>query len=478
MAKKVMIMDTILRDAHQSHAATRMRTEQMIPVLPQLDEVGYYSLEGWGGATFDSCMRFLHEDPWERLRTLRKYLKKTPIQMLLRGQNLLGYRNYADDLVDKLVEKCFENGIGVIRVFDALNDPRNIEASMKAIKKYGGQLHATDPVRGICEAAISYTTGPVYDLDYFVKLAKTYESMGADNICIKDMANLLLPFQAYELVTALKKELRPETKLHLHTHNTTGTGDMVNLMAIRAGVDIVDTALSPLGNGTSQPATEPLVATLAGTEYDTGIDLGKLIPIANHFKKVAAELEKEGSLNPKVRQVDVNTLIYQVPGGMLSNLMNQLKKAGKEEKLPEVLAEVPNVRKDCGYPPLVTPSSQIVGTQAVMNVVMGERYKMVTKETRDLFAGKYGQLPMPVDPEVAAKVLKGEKPITYRFADDLAPEYDKLKAEVVEKGYYTQEEDVLSYASFPEVAETFFKWRKAQREGVDTDLAKTGVYPV
>ncbi len=469
---KVMIMDTILRDAHQSQAATRMRTEQMIPVLDQLDEVGYYSLEGWGGATFDTCMRFLNEDPWERLRTLKKHLKKTPIQMLLRGQNLLGYRNYADDLVDKLVDKCFENGIGVIRVFDALNDPRNIEASMKAIKKYGAACG------GVCEAAISYTTGPVYNLQYFVDLAKTYESMGADNICIKDMANLLLPFQAYELVTALKKALRPETKLHLHTHNTTGTGDMVNLMAIRAGVDIVDTALSPLANGTSQPATESLVATLQGTEYDTGIDLNRLIPIANHFKKVAAELEKEGSLNPKVRQVDVNTLIYQVPGGMLSNLMNQLKKAGKEDKLPEVLAEVPNVRKDCGYPPLVTPSSQIVGTQAVMNVVMGERYKMTTKETRDLFAGKYGRVPMPINEEVAKKILKGEKRITYRPADDLEPEYEKLKAEVIEKGFYTQEEDVLSYASFPEVAENFFKWRKAKNEGIDSDLKKTGVYPV
>lgn len=472
MAKKVFITDTILRDAHQSHAATRMRTEQMIPVLSLLDEVGYYSLEGWGGATFDSCMRYLNEDPWERLRTLKKYLRKTPIQMLLRGQNLLGYRNYADDLVEKVVEKSFENGVTVVRVFDALNDPRNLESSMKAIKKYGASYG------GICEAAISYTTSPVHTLDYFVKLAKTYESMGADNICIKDMANLLLPFDAFRLVSALRKALDPKTKIHMHTHNTTGTGDMVNLMAIQAGVDIVDTALSPLANGTSQPATEPLVATLKGTEYDTGIDLEKLIPIAAHFKKVAAQLEKEGSLNPKVRQVDVNTLIYQVPGGMLSNLMNQLKKAGKEDKLQEVLAEVPNVRKDCGYPPLVTPSSQIVGTQAVMNVIGGERYKMVTKETKDLLAGKYGQLPMPVNEEVAQKVLKGEKRITYRFADDLAPEYEKLKAEVVEKGYYTQEEDVLSYASFPEVAENFFKWRKAAREGVDSDLAKTGVYPV
>lgn len=470
--KKVLITDTILRDAHQSHAATRMRFEDMEEVLPLLDEIGYYSLEAWGGATFDSCLRFLNEDPWDRLRNLKKYLKKTPIQMLLRGQNLLGYRHYADDVVERFVDKSIENGVGVIRVFDALNDPRNLETSIKAIKKYGSGGKC------VCEAAISYTTSPVHTTEYFVSLAKRLEEMGADNICIKDMANLLLPFDAYKLVTALKKELRPETKIHLHTHNTTGTGDMVNLMAIQAGVDIVDTALSPLGNGTSQPATEPLVATLQGTEFDTGIDLKKLIPIAAHFKKVAAELEKEGALNPKVRQVDVNTLIYQVPGGMLSNLMNQLKKAGKEDKLSEVLAEVPNVRRDCGYPPLVTPSSQIVGTQAVMNVVMGERYKMVTKETRDLFAGKYGQLPMPVDEEVAEKVLKGEKRITYRPADDLEPEYEKLKAEVVAKGYYTQEEDVLSYASFPEVAENFFKWRKAKNEGVDSDMAKSGVYPV
>ena len=469
---KVMIMDTILRDAHQSQAVTRMRTEQMIPALEQLDDVGYYSLEGWGGATFDTCMRYLNEDPWERLRTLRKYLKKTPIQMLLRGQNLLGYRNYADDLVEKVVEKSLENGVRVIRVFDALNDPRNIESSMRAIKKYGGAYG------GVCEAAISYTTSPVHTPEYFVKLAKTYESMGADNICIKDMANLLLPFDAYKLVKALKEALRPETKLHMHTHNTTGTGDMVNLMAIFAGVDIVDTALSPLANGTSQPTTESLVATLMGTEYDTGIDLKKLTPVAEHFRKVAAELEREGSLNPKVRQVNVNTLIYQVPGGMLSNLMSQLKKAGREDKLDEVLAEVPHVRADCGYPPLVTPSSQIVGTQAVLNVVMGERYKMVTKEMKDLFAGKYGKLPMPVNEAVAEKVLKGEKRIDYRPADDLQPEFEALKAEVIAKGYYTQDEDVLSYASFPEVAENFFKWRKAKNEGVDAGLAEGGVYPV
>lgn len=466
--RKVLITETILRDAHQSQAATRMRLDEMLPVLEQLDDIGYYSLEAWGGATFDSCLRFLNEDPWERLRTLKAHLKKTPIQMLLRGQNLLGYRHYADDLVEKFVEKSIENGVGVVRVFDALNDPRNLETSMKAIKKYGG----------VCEATICYTTGPVYTKEYFVKLGKQLEDMGADNICLKDMANLLLPFDTYELVKSLKKELRPETKLHLHTHNTTGTGDMVYLMAILAGVDIVDTALSPLGNGTSQPATEPLVATLKGTGYDTGIEIAKLLPIVQHFKKVEKRLKDDGILTDKVKGIDVNTLIYQVPGGMLSNLINQLKKAGKEDKLMECLAEVPNVRKDCGYPPLVTPSSQIVGTQAVLNVIMGERYKMVTKETKDLFAGKYGKLPMPINEEVAKKVLGDTKRITYRPADDLKPEYEDIKKKVIEMGYYEKEEDVLSYAVFEQVAENFFKWREAQKDGVDRDLAKGNVYPV
>ncbi len=467
-AKKVLITETILRDAHQSQAATRMRIDEMIPALDALDKIGYYSLEAWGGATFDSCLRFLNEDPWERLRTLKSYLKKTPIQMLLRGQNLLGYRHYADDLVEKFVEKSIENGVTVVRVFDALNDPRNLETSMKAIKKYGG----------VCEATISYTTGPVYTDEYFVNLAKTLESMGADNICLKDMANLLLPFDAYRLVKALKENLRPETKLHLHTHNTTGTGDMVYLMAILAGVDIVDTALSPLGNGTSQPATEPLVATLKGTPYDTGISIEELLPIVKHFKTVEKRLKDDGILTDKVKGIDVNTLIYQVPGGMLSNLINQLKKAGKEDKLSECLAEVPNVRKDCGYPPLVTPSSQIVGTQAVMNVITGERYKMVTKETKDLFAGKYGKLPLPVNEEVAKKVLGNAERITCRPADLLKPEYEEIKKKVIELGYYEKEEDVLSYAVFEQVAENFFKWRAAHKDGVDKDLAKTGIYPV
>lgn len=467
-AKKVLITETILRDAHQSQAATRMRLDEMIPALDALDNVGYYSLEAWGGATFDSCLRFLNEDPWERLRVLKSHLKKTPIQMLLRGQNLLGYRHYADDLVEKFVEKSIENGVTVVRVFDALNDSRNLETSVKAIKKYGG----------VCEATISYTTGPVYTDEYFVTLAKTLESMGADNICLKDMANLLLPFDAYRLVKALKAALKPETKLHLHTHNTTGTGDMVYLMAILAGVDIVDTALSPLGNGTSQPATEPLVATLKGTPYDTGISIEQLLPIVKQFKTVEKRLKDDGILTDKVKGIDVNTLIYQVPGGMLSNLINQLKKAGKEDKLAECLAEVPNVRKDCGYPPLVTPSSQIVGTQAVMNVITGERYKMVPKETKDLFAGKYGKLPLPVNEDAAKKVLGNAERITCRPADLLKPEYEEIKQKVIDMGYYEKEEDVLSYAVFEQVAENFFKWRAAHKDGVDKDLAKSGVYPV
>lgn len=470
--RKVMLTETILRDAHQSQAATRMKIEEMLPVLEQLDDIGYYSIEAWGGATFDSCLRFLNEDPWERLRTLKSHLK-TPIQMLLRGQNLLGYRHYADDVVEKFVAKSIENGVGVVRVFDALNDPRNLEVSMRAIKKYGG----------VCEATICYTSAvvdgkEVFTNEYFIELAKQLEERGADNICLKDMANLLLPFKAYELVKALKSALKPTTKLHLHTHNTTGTGDMVYLMAILAGVDIVDTALSPLGNGTSQPATEPLVATLKGTPYDTGIDINKLLPIVKHFKTVEQRLKDDKILNEKSKGIDINTLLYQVPGGMLSNLINQLEKAGKADKLFECLAEVPNVRKDAGYPPLVTPSSQIVGTQAVLNVVMGERYKMVTKETKDVFAGKYGSLPMPVNEEIAKKILGDTERITCRPADLLQPEYEEIKKKVIELGYYEKEEDVLSYAVFEQVAENFFKWREAQKKGIDRDMAKTGVYPV
>ena len=465
--KKVLITETILRDAHQSQAATRMRLDEMLPVLDQLDEVGYYSLEAWGGATFDSCMRFLNEDPWERLRILKQHLKKTPIQMLLRGQNILGYKHYADDVVDEFVRLSIKNGVSIVRVFDALNDVRNLETAMKAIKKYGG----------VCEAAICYTTSPVHTNEYFIKLAKTLEDMGADNICIKDMANLLLPYTAYNLVKEMKKVLKPETKIHLHTHNTAGTGDMVNLKAIEAGSDIVDTALSPLGNGTSQPATEPLIATLKGTEYDTGIDLNKLLPIVDHFRKVADRLKADGFLTDKVLKININALVYQVPGGMLSNLISQLKQQNKSDKLNEVLEEVPRVRKDFGYPPLVTPTSQIVGTQAVLNVISGERYKMVTKESKALLKGEYGKLPGEPDPEIVKKILGDEKPITYRPADDIAPELEKYKEEC--KEYVTKEEDVLSYAVFNQVALNFFKWRLARDKGVDKDMTenKDKVYP-
>ena len=468
MGKKVLITETILRDAHQSQAATRMRIEDMLPVLEQLDDIGYYSLEAWGGATFDACLRFLNEDPWERLRILKSHLKKTPIQMLLRGQNLLGYKHYTNDVVDKFVEKAIENGVGVIRVFDALNDIENLKAPMAAIKKYGANGKC------VCEATISYTTSPVHTNEYFVKLAKQLEDLGADNICLKDMANLLLPYTVYELITEMKKVLKPETKIHLHTHNTTGTGDMVNLKAIEAGCDIVDCALSALGNGTANPATEPFVVTLKGTEYDTGIAVNKLIPITEHFKKVADRLEKEGWLNPNVRKVNVNTLKYQVPGGMLSNLMGQLKQQGKLDKLDQVLEEVPNVRKDAGYPPLVTPSSQIVGTQAVLNVLNGERYKMVTKEFKNLLLGGYGNLPAPCDPEVVKKCCGDAKPVK---EDLTVKEYDTLKAAMSE--YYTQEEDVLSYAMFPEVSINFFKYRLAKNQGIDKNLAdnKNKVYP-
>ena len=465
---KVMITDTILRDAHQSQAATRMRTEDMLPACEVLDNAGFYSLECWGGATFDSCLRFLNEDPWVRLRKLREAMPKTKLQMLFRGQNILGYKHYADDVVDEFVRLSIKNGINVIRIFDALNDPRNLKQAIDSTNRYNG----------ICEVAMSYTVSPVHTEDYFVDLAVQFEKMGAQNICVKDMANLLLPYQAYSLIKKLKQALKKETLVHLHTHNTTGTGDMVNLKAIEAGVDIVDCALSPLANGTSQPATESLIATLQGTEYDTGIDLNELTKATEHFRKVAQKLQAEGILDPKVLRVDVNTLKYQVPGGMLSNLINQLKQAGKSDKLYEVLAEVPRVRKDFGYPPLVTPTSQIVGTQAVMNVIAGERYKMNPKESQGLMRGEYGKLPAPVNEEVRRKVIGNAKVITYRPADDLKPEMEKYRKECAR--WYTQEEDVLSYALFPQVAPKFFEYRQAKQLKLDNSVLdkKNNAMPV
>ncbi len=451
------ITDTILRDAHQSQAATRMRLEDMLPACELLDNMGYWSLECWGGATFDACMRFLNEDPWERLRTLRKAMPKTKLQMLLRGQNILGYKHYADDVVEEFCKKSIENGINVVRIFDALNDPRNMSAAMKYTKEYGG----------ICEAAISYTVSPVHNEDYFVKLAVQLQEMGADVICIKDMANLLLPYDAYSLVKKLKENL--DVPIHLHTHNTTGTGDMTNLMAASAGVDIVDCALSPLANGTSQPATESLVATLKGTERDTGLDLEKLSQAATHFRKVANKLKADGILDPKVLSVDTNTLLYQVPGGMLSNLISQLKQANAEDKYYDVLAEVPRVRKDFGYPPLVTPTSQIVGSQAVLNVVSGERYKMFPKESKGLLRGEYGALPAPVNEDVRKKAIGDEEVITCRPADLLEPELAKYREEI--KDRMEQEEDVLSYALFPQVATKFFDAREQAKNPKVTETA-------
>ena len=420
-----------------------------------LDELGYWSLECWGGATFDVCMRFLGEDPWKRLDELKKHMPKTKLQMLLRGQNILGYKHYADDVVEAFVGKSIEHGINVIRIFDALNDTRNMEAAMKYTKKYGG----------ICEAAISYTKSPVHSEEYFVKLAKELVQMGADTIAIKDMANLLLPYDAYSLVKKLKENV--SVPIHLHTHNTAGTGDMTNLMAAQAGVGIVDCALSPMANGTSNPATESLVAALKGTERDTGLDLEVLSKAASHFRGIAAELIKRGDLDPKVLNVDGNTLLYQVPGGMLSNLMGQLKDNGAEDRLYEVLEEVPKVRKDFGYPPLVTPTSQIVGTQAVLNILLGERYKMITKESKGLLKGEYGTLPAEVNEEVRKKAIGDEEVITVRPADLLQPELEKYTKEA--EGLAKCEEDVLSYALFPQVAKTFLENRGKKSEAPKAD---------
>lgn len=462
----VKITETILRDAHQSQAATRMRLDEMLPVAAKLDKVGYYSIECWGGATFDSCLRFLNEDPWERLRQLKKAMPNTKLQMLLRGQNILGYKHYADDVVDEFVKMSIKNGIDIIRIFDALNDTRNMKQAMDSCKKYGG----------ICEATISYTTSPVHTNEYFIKLAKELENMGADIICIKDMAGILLPYTAYELVKGIKKVVK--VPVHLHTHQTSGTGNLTYLKAIEAGVDIIDCALSALGNGTSQPATEPMVAVLQGTEYDTGLDLKTLNELSSYFDKVADRLKKDGWLTEKSLKTDVRALIYQVPGGMLSNLVGQLKKLGAMDRYDEVLAEVPNVRKDLGYPPLVTPTSQIVGTQAVFNVISGERYKMVSAETKDVLRGKYGKLPAEPNPEIVKKVLGDEKPITCRPADLIKPELAGYRDEI--KEYIEQEEDVLSYALFPQVALNYFKYRQANKYKVDSEIGDTvnGIQPV
>ena len=454
---KVKITETVLRDSHQSLIATRMTTEEMLPILETMDKIGYHSLEAWGGATFDSCMRFLNEDPWERLRKIREHVKNTKLQMLFRGQNILGYRHYSDDVVEYFVQKSIANGIDIIRIFDALNDPRNLKTAINATKKEQGHV----------QAAFSYTTGPVYTLEYYSKYAKQLEEMGADSICVKDMAGLLKPYDAYELVKTLKESVK--VPIQLHTHYTSGLASMTLMKAVEAGVDVIDTAISPMAMGTSQPPTEAMVAALQGTEYDTGISLEALDTVTKYFTPLREKYLANGLLNPKALKVDVNALLYQVPGGMLSNLMSQLAQAGKSDQLTAVLEEVPRVRADVGYPPLVTPSSQIVGTQAVFNVIMGERYKLVTKEFKGIVRGEYGKTPVAIDPSFVKKIIGDEKPITYRPADDLKPELEQLRSEIAQ--YIEQDEDVLSYALFPEVSKKFFEYRKAKKYNLDAENA-------
>lgn len=465
--KPVGITETVLRDAHQSLIATRMTTEQMLPIIDKMDKVGYHSVECWGGATFDACLRFLKEDPWDRLRKLRDGFKNTKLQMLFRGQNILGYSHYADDVVEYFVQKSIANGIDIMRIFDALNDMRNLETAVKACIKEGG--HA--------QVALSYTLGDAYTMDYWTDIAKRIEDMGAHSICIKDMAGLLVPYKATELVETLKSAT--SLPIQLHTHYTSGVASMTYMKAVEAGCDVIDTAISPLSMGTSQPATEVMVETFKGTPYDTGLNQELLSEIANYFQPMREEWLKTGQLNPKVMGVNIKTLLYQVPGGMLSNLVSQLKDAHAEDKYNEVLEEVPRVRKDFGEPPLVTPSSQIVGTQAVFNVLMGERYKMATKETKDVLAGKYGKTAKPVNPEVQKKVIgEDAEIITCRPADLIPDELDTLRKECAQ--YIQQDEDVLTYALFPQVALDFFKYREAQQTKVDATVADTenGAYPV
>ncbi|SCP95106.1 oxaloacetate decarboxylase subunit alpha [Anaerobium acetethylicum] len=464
--KPVKITETILRDAHQSLIATRMTTEEMLPIIEKMDKVGYHSVECWGGATFDASLRFLKEDPWERLRKLRAGFKNTKLQMLFRGQNILGYRHYADDVVEYFVQKSIANGIDIIRIFDALNDIRNLETTVKATNKENG--HA--------QIAISYTLGDAYTTEYYVEMAKRIQEMGAKSLCLKDMAGLLLPYEATDLIGALKDAV--EIPIQLHTHYTSGVAAMTYLKAVEAGCDIIDTAMSPFSMGTSQPATEVMVETFKGTPYDTGFDQLLLAEIADYFRPLRDKALETGLLNPKVMGVDIKTLLYQVPGGMLSNLVSQLKEQNAEDRYYDVLNEIPRVRKDLGEPPLVTPSSQIVGTQAVFNVLLGERYKMATKETKAVLSGEYGQTVKPFNKEVQKKVIGDIEPITCRPADLLEPELAKIEAEMAQ--WKEQDEDVLTYALFPQVATDFFKYRQAQKAKVDPAVADTasGAYPV
>ena len=465
MAKKIKIVETALRDAHQSLIATRMPTEEMLPIVDKMDKIGYHAVECWGGATFDAALRFLKEDPWERLRKLRDGFKNTKLQMLFRGQNILGYNHYPDDVVEYFTQKSVSNGIDIIRIFDCLNDLRNLETAVKAAKKEGAEA----------QIALSYTLGDAYTLDYWKDIAKRIEDMGADSLCVKDMAGLLTPYAATELVNALREGT--DIPIEMHTHCTSGVAQMTYLKSVEAGADIIDTAISPLSMGTSQPPTEVMVETFKGTEYDTGLDMKALKEVADYFKPYREECLENGLLSPKVMGVNINTLLYQVPGGMLSNLVSQLDEMGASDKFEEVLEEVPRVRKDFGEPPLVTPSSQIVGTQAVLNVVMGERYKMINQQAKDLLAGKYGQTVKPFNPEVQKKAIGDEEPITCRPADLLEPALPKYEEEI--KQWKQQDEDVLTYALFPEVAKDFFEYREAQASKVDPKKMdkENGAYP-
>ncbi|WP_432402408.1 oxaloacetate decarboxylase subunit alpha [Wukongibacter sp. M2B1] len=463
---QIKITETILRDAHQSLIATRLRTDDMLPILHKLDQIGYNALEMWGGATFDACLRFLNEDPWNRLRIIRKEIKRTRLQMLLRGQNILGYKHYADDVVAEFVKKSVYNGIDIIRIFDALNDVRNLRTALETTKKEGA--HA--------QAAISYTVSPIHTTQTYVGLAKEMESMGADSICIKDMSGLLTPYYAFELVGAIKKSVK--IPIEMHSHATSGLASMTYLKSIEAGVDIIDTAISPFALGTSQPPTESMVATLQETEFDTKLDINRLNEVAEHFKPLREKYIESGLLSPKVLGVNINTLIYQVPGGMLSNLVNQLKTQNSIDRFEEVLREVPRVREDLGYPPLVTPTSQIIGTQAVLNVITGERYKMVPREVKSYVKGMYGKSTVPIKEEIINKII-GDKEVIYcRPADLILPQLEAFKNEINE--YLEQEEDVLTYALFPSVAMKYFKYREACKYEIDDDLIdnEEKTYPV
>lgn len=463
--KKILITETVLRDAHQSLIATRMSTDDMLPILEKLDKVGFHSLECWGGATFDSCLRFLNEDPWDRLRIIRDKCPNTKLQMLFRGQNILGYRHYADDVLEYFIQRSIANGINIIRIFDALNDIKNLEVAIKSAKKEGAYV----------QVAISYTTGPVFTHQYYIDYAKRIMEIGADSICIKDMAALITPFETESLVKDLKEHVK--LPLQLHTHYTSGLASMCLLKGIESGVDIIDTVMSPLALGTSHAPTESMVSALKGTKYDTGLDLVLLNEIRDYFMILRKKYIDNGLLDPKMLATDTNALIYQVPGGMLSNLLSQLKQAGKEDKLQEVLNEVPRVRKDAGSPPLVTPTSQIVGTQAVFNVISGKRYSMCTNEFKDLVAGKYGTTPMPIDKNFQKSIIGDMEVVNCRPADLLEPELDKLRSEISE--WIEQEEDVLSYAQFPKVAMGFFEKRRNKKYSINecSDI-KNKIHPV